>query len=167
MGNLIKVVDVSEVKTASDGRQYFVVSFSPGAFQKPVKRTMWQQFKRDKDGALTDVTYWERSTPEDARKLLKSGELIEGRKITRTVETYTIGENDVNQYSTVMFPDENEITLFNSSGHPIVDTTTGELVKPVKAVISAPEAEEEEEEEVEEIEEKAPAKKATPSAKKR
>lgn len=162
---MLIVVDVSEVKEAKDGRSYFTVSFSPGYFQKIVKRTFWEQFKRDpKTGELTNETYWERITPEQAEMLKRTGEPIEGRKATNTVESYIIGENEVDQYSTVVFPDENEVTVFAAAGHPILDEETGELKQPKKAVISAkpknaaPEEEEEEEEQEEEVKPKAAPK---------
>jgi hypothetical protein len=148
----LKVVSVSDVKTASDDRGFFTVGFRTGAFQKTVYRNFWQQFKKDANGEMTDELQWERATPEEALALLDSGETIEGRKVTHTVEEYTIGENDVNTYSTVVFPDENEITVFNQAGHPIVDKETGELIEGAKkrapkAVISAEEEEEDDEKE--------------------
>lgn len=148
----LKVVSVGETKEASDGRLFFTVGFRAGFGQKPAFRNFWQQYRKDAEGIALEPkqAYWERATPEEAEALLKSGETIEGRKVTHTVESYYIGENLVNTYSTVVFPDENEITVFNQSKHPIVDPTTGELIegaKQPKAVMTADPAEEEEEEE--------------------
>ena len=127
----MKLVNVSELRTAKDGRKYFVGEFRTAFGQKLVKRTFWQQFARDpKTGELTNKTYWERGSYEEAKQLIASGAEIEGKKITRTVEAYFIGDNEVNTYSTIMFPDENEITLFAAQNHPIVDEETGEILVP-------------------------------------
>lgn len=145
MSNTVKLVALSSVMEAKDGRNYYVATFSAGFGQKVVKRTFWQQFRNDpKTGLPTEEKYWERGSYEEAKALLKSGEAIEGSKITRNVETYSIGERDVNTYSTVIFPDENEYTLFNSQNHPIVNED-GEVVKP-KVVLTLSTEEEEEEE---------------------
>jgi hypothetical protein len=126
----MQVIQVSDVRTAKDGRNFFVVTFRPSFGQKPVNRTFWEQYKTDsKTGVRTQEKYWERATPEEAHILLKSKEPVDAKKITRTVEEYTIGENTVNKYSTVMFPDEDEITLFQQQNHPIVDELTGEVYK--------------------------------------
>lgn len=126
----MQIVQVSDVRTAKDGRDFFVATFRPGFGQRLVNRTFWEQYKTDpKTGERTQEKYWERATPEDALALLKSKERIEAKKITRSVEEYTIGENTVTKYSTVMFPDEDEITLFQQQNHPILDELTGEVYK--------------------------------------
>jgi hypothetical protein len=163
----LAVVSVSEIKTASDDRQFFTVGFRAGFGQKTVFRNFWTQFKKDGDGIVLEPKelYWERATREEAIALMKSGELLEGRKVTHTVVPYYIGENVVSTYSTVVFPDENEITVFNSAKHPIVDAETGELIegaKMPKAVISADPQEEEEEED--ETAKAAPAAKTVVTA---
>lgn len=128
----MKVVGVSDERTASDGRKYFVLEARTGFGLRSAKRTMWQQFKRDKDGNPTPETFWERGSHAEALELLANGGTIEARKVTHTVEEYSIGEREVNQFSTIVFADENEATVFKAQGHPIVDTESGEIIDTVK-----------------------------------
>lgn len=145
---MLKIIEVSETRTAKDGRDYFVIRARAGFGQKAVARTMWEQFKRDsKTGEQTEEKYWERGSREEALKLLSSGETIDATKVTRTVEAYVVGENTVTTYSTIVFADENIETVFQSQNHPIVDEATGEVkIKAVVAPPSTPAPEEEEEE---------------------
>jgi hypothetical protein len=156
----LRIVEVGDLRTAEDGRQFFTIGMRAGFGQKVAYRNLWQQFKKDADGIELEpkVAYWERGSREDAIALMKSGEIVEGRKVTHTVETYQIGENVVSTYSTIVFADENEVTVFNQAGHPIVDTATGELIEGArrKAVISAADPGEEEQEEEPEVEVEKP-----------
>lgn len=139
----LKLIAISDLRTAKDGRDYFVASFRAGFGQRPVKRTFWQQFERDaKTQEKTEHKYWERASYTDAVALLKSGEAIEGEKVTAVVETYILGENEVSTFSTVIFPDEKAENVFAAQNHPMVDEQTGELLSPkkVKAVISTAKA---------------------------
>lgn len=142
MKDALKLVSMSEVRTASDGRQFFTGSFSPGFGQLKVKRNMWEQFIRDsKTGLPTDKKQWERGTPAEAKALIASGELIEGRKVTHKVAPYVLGSGDnartVDTYSTVVFADENEITVFANANHPILDESTGQLLGAKIAVLGS------------------------------
>lgn len=142
----LKVVAVSEKRTAKDGREFFILSFSPGFGQRIVKRTMWEQFVRDTNGNPTTEKYWERGSHAEALALMKSGELIEGKKATNLVPEYTIGTGEntrkVNTYSTVVFPDETAERVFAAANHPILDAETGELKGQVAILATAPAMEE-------------------------
>ena len=157
---MLRLIAISEVREAKDGRKYFIATFRPGLGQRQVNRTFWQQFKRDAQGANTEEKYWERMSPEEAIDAIKGKESIEGAKITHTVEAYQIGDRMVSTYSTVIFPDETPEALFRAQNHPIVDETTGEIIDTrtpaQKAVLSTdkPAVTEEVKEKVEE-EEKA------------
>jgi len=143
MGQL-KLIAVSELRTAKDGRNFFVATFRPGFGQRSVKRTFWEQFVRDsKTQALTDNKEWERASYEEALGFIKSGELIDGEKITAKVEKYILGENEVDTYSTVVFPDEIAEKVFENQNHPMVNEETGELIitKKKKAIIAPTEKE--------------------------
>lgn len=136
---MVKLVELSELRTAKDGRNFFVAGFRAGFGQRAVKRTFWEQFKKDADGNNTEEKYWERASYKEALELLKTGEIIDARRVTHTVEPYAISDNMVNQYSTVVFPDENEVVVFSNQNHPIVDQETGEVLgkkkqKPVVTV---------------------------------
>lgn len=126
----VQLISLSDVRTATDGRLYFVAEFRPGFGQRSVKRTFWQQFRRDAKGVATKEVYWDRATPAEAKALKESGEKIEGRKVTHTVEKYLIGDNTVSTYSTIVFPDEREEVVFFNQNHPIVDEVSGEVVIP-------------------------------------
>lgn len=134
----MKLVAMSDVRTATDGRQYFIGTFRPGFGQRLVNRTFWQQFKLI-GGVRTEEKFWERASPSEAEALINSGESIEAIKITRNVETYEIAGRPVNTYSTVLFPDENEVTLFAAQNHPIVNEHGEVLGKRTPKVSIAPE----------------------------
>lgn len=133
---MVKLISRTEVRTAKDGRQFFVGTFRPGFGQRLVNRTFWQQFKQIA-GVRTEEKFWERASPEEADQLIKTGEVIEAKKVTNNVETYEIAGKPVNTYSTILFPDENEITLFAAQNHPIV-SEHGEVLGKKKVVNLAP-----------------------------
>lgn len=135
MSNLqmLVLVGMSEVKEASDGRKYFTAEFSSGFGQRPVRRNFWEQYRKDAQGNILSK-YWERGTPEQALKLLESGEKIEGSIITHDVQEYEIGERKVSTYTTVVFPGENVEKVFQNANHPILDKATGEVKE--KAILS-------------------------------
>ncbi len=135
----MKLISMSDVRTAKDGRQYFIGTFRPGFGQRQVNRTFWEQFKLIA-GVKTTEKFWERASPSEAMELIASGETIDAAKITRNVETYDILGKAVNTYSTVIFPDENEVALFASQNHPIVSEHGEVLGKRTPKVSLAPEA---------------------------
>ncbi len=136
----LKVIAVGEVKTASDGRQYFGVDFSAGFGQRKATRQLFQQYKRDpKTGLPTKELYWERGTHSEAMALLKSGELIDAAKVTMKVKPYQIpGQTAwLETYSTVVFADENPISVFIAAGRTVIDEETGEEFAPKKAILAS------------------------------
>jgi hypothetical protein len=138
MGNL-KIRSVGDVKTASDGRQYFSVSFSGFIGQKEVSRLIWQEFKRDSlTGLPTDEKVWKRGNHKDFIDAMKSGELAQAEIVTRKVESYEIRETKVDSYTAIVFADEKIEAVFASANHPILDEVTGELIgkKQPKAVLA-------------------------------
>lgn len=61
------------------------------------------------------------------------------RVVTRKVTEYTIGENTVNQYTTIVLPKENIETVFKNAGHTLqteeyVDETSGEVLRVASGV---------------------------------
>jgi len=135
---MVKLVELSDVRTAKDGRNFFVASFRAGFGQRAVKRTFWEQFQRDADGKPTGKKYWERASYQEALELLKTKESIEGSCVTKKVESYYLNDRAVNTYSTVVFPDENEVTVFANQNHPIVDEVTGEILGKRPSISIAP-----------------------------
>jgi len=131
----LKIVAVGDLKTATDGRQYFGVDFSAGFGQKKSTRQMWEQFKRDsKTGLPTSEKYWERGTRQEALALMAAGAPIEGEKVTKNVTPYQIPgqEQMLTTYSTIVFPDENVVNVFASAGHNIVDKDSGEILGKIR-----------------------------------
>lgn len=124
----VKVIAKSDVRTAKDGRQFFIMTVRAGLGQKPVNRTMWQQFKQV-NGQRTTELFWERATPEEVAEAIASGEKIEAKIVSENVQPYPIPGSDalVTKYTTVMFPDEDKIKLFASQRHWIM-TEHGELL---------------------------------------
>jgi len=136
MSNSMRVKSVGEVKVATDGRKYFGIELSAGLGQRSASRQMWQQFKRDpKTGLPTAEKYWERGSQEEFKASI--GKEIEARKVTHKVTPYLIAGSDEprSTYSSILFPDENEVTLFASAGHNII-TEDGEVLGNERAVLA-------------------------------
>jgi hypothetical protein len=132
----LKIVAVGEVKEAKDGRKYFACTFGGGFGLRNHTVNIFQQFVRNGktnepilDEAGKPLTRWDRGTPEMAKQAMLSGEAIDARIVTRTVVPYTIreGADPVRTYTTVVFGDQNEATVFASAGHPIV-SEDGEIL---------------------------------------
>lgn len=146
---MLVAIGMSSVRTAKDNRQYFVGELRPGLGQRSVKRTFWEQFKKDAktneiivDANGVQEKYWERASPEEFAAAISEKIAIEGKKVTATVESYTLGDKVVNTFSTAIFPDEKAELVFANQLHPMVDEATGELLlkKAPKAVLfKAPE----------------------------
>jgi hypothetical protein len=139
MGNL-KIRSVGNVKTASDGRQYFQVGFSAGIGQKEVTRLIWEEFKRDSGTGLPiDEKVWKRGNHKDFMDAMKAGELVQGEIVSRKVESYEIRETKVDSYTAIVFADEKVEAVFAAANHPILDEETGELIgkkQPKTAVLA-------------------------------
>ena len=109
---------------AEDGRQYLIAEFSDPSnpFGGIKRRTISQQFNSN------GVAVWNVNL-DDIRKCI--GQPIEGRVVTHTVPSYTIGDRTVNTYTTVVFAHESETTVFKNAGHEIQ-----EAVQPAIQVVS-------------------------------
>jgi len=66
---------------------------------------------------------------EEARNKKQPVRLI-GRTVTHNVQPYEIDGKTVSTYTTIVLSDENEITVFNASKHPIIQDNT--LLIPVE-----------------------------------
>lgn len=131
MGKL-RIIAVGEVKTAKDGRGFFPVTFREGFGLKQGTRNFWQQFKRDKvTGLPTKELYWERGTPEEAIEAMNDKTVLDGRKVTLAVKPYQIPGSDrtASTYSTIVFADENMLTVFKNAGHEVIADEDGVPLK--------------------------------------
>ncbi len=133
----LKIVAVGEVKEAKDGRKYFACTFGGGFGLRNHTVNIFQQFVRNgktnepilDEATGKPLTRWDRGTPEMAKSAMLSGEAIDARIVTRNVVPYTIreGADPVRTYTTVVFGDQNEATVFAAAGHPIV-SEEGEIL---------------------------------------
>jgi hypothetical protein len=140
----LRIKSVSEIQVASDGREYFTVVLSGGLGSKDRTKVVMQNFKRDKHGNRTDEKIWDRGTKSEFEAAMKAGQTIEGSIVTRNVEPYFLPANPetkLTTYTTVLFADENEVTVFANAGHRIM-TEHGELLgtERKKAVIATEQA---------------------------
>lgn len=149
---MLTAIGMSSVRTAKDGREYFVGEFRPGLGQRSVKRTFWEQWRRDgktneiiKDAEGIQQKYWDRADPKEFALAIAEKTAIEGNKVTAVVEAYTLGDKVVNTFSTAIFPDEKAEVVFSNQFHPMIDQETGEVLlkkEPKKAVLFKKEEEE-------------------------
>lgn len=119
--NLLQIVEVRDVKEASDGRSYITVGFKSQKFMgnvpilsnEPVRyRNFWEE---GPNGGKGDSLF----------HTAKKGALVEGSIHTRKVVPYEIVSSDgevkeVDQYTLVKFPHENIVTAFKNAGHELV-----------------------------------------------
>lgn len=138
----LKIVSVGELKEAKDGRKYFAITVQAGFGQKVRSRNIFESFKRDAQGNPTEEKIWDRGTREQALTLMKSNQPISGAIVTRKVGTYTLPSNEqsLSTYTTVVFPDENIVSVFASANHNIVDEESGELLGKKRVALATSEA---------------------------
>jgi hypothetical protein len=131
-----RIVSVSELKTASDSRQFFTIGLSVGFGQKIRTKNIFQIFKKDAQGNNTEEVVWDRGTREEALALKASGATIPCRFVSHRVEEYSLPGNSapLSTYTAVVFPDENEVTVFAANGHNIV-TDDGEVLGNKRAIL--------------------------------
>lgn len=113
-----------KLNQTEDGRLYCQVELADDDLFKRSKRNM--MYSSDEKGNFAGAT---------PKQLLAAvgKELPGARVVTKKVTEYTIGENIVNQYTTIILPKENVETVFKNAGHPIqteefVDESTGEVI---------------------------------------
>lgn len=112
----VKLVSTGEVKTATDGRQYYAASFQDPSnpFGKTVTRLFWQQ----KDAAGTPI--WKGGDPEVVKNFVNK--TIPGEIKTAKVEAYDVNGNTATTYTTVLLGAELAEQVFKSLGHPLTQT---------------------------------------------
>lgn len=120
MENLMKVVSVSETKTASNGRSYKTVQFvslpkmitvggrtvEVKSNQKAATRNLWADFKDE----VTNVVQKGDSLFND----IAVGDIVEGKIVTVSTTDYAIGERTVNSWTGVIFSNEDQTKYINS-----------------------------------------------------
>lgn len=136
----LMIKEVGQIAVAKDKREFFPVVFSAGFGQKDRVRNIFQDFKRDAKGNPTEERIWNRGTREQAIALMQAKTPIAGSIVTRKVKSYRLNETgpELNTYTTVLFPGENEVSVFAGAGHNIV-TEDGEILGKEKvSIASAP-----------------------------
>ena len=118
--NQIKVIAVSEEKTAKDGRKFYTITVQDATnmFAPQRTRNMWQQ----RDAQNNPV--WRIPNAEQAKALI--GKLLPGQIVTKSVVAFEIanpvtGEiRTVNSYTSVVFGHEDVDATFAAFGHPVL-----------------------------------------------
>lgn len=113
-----------KINKSEDGRFYCQVELADDDLFKTSKRNM--MYSSNEKGDFAGAT---------PKQLLAAvgKELPGARVVTKKVTEYTIGENRVNQYTTIVLPKENVETVFKNAGHFIqteefVDESTSEII---------------------------------------
>lgn len=118
MTNLLKIVSISETKTDTRGRKYVVASFKGESFlgnmritnnSKPLTRLLWDSFT-DEQGNKFSVDPLYTEVTSGATKV---GDFVEGKNETFHCTQYMIDGKPVSTYSTVVFSNENGVTVAN------------------------------------------------------
>lgn len=121
--NKLLLISMSDVKTATDGRQYYQAIFQDQSnpFSDARSRMFWS-------GANA---VWTGGNPATIAPLV--GKLVlEGEIMTLDVAPYTIGDKTVSSYTCVVFKGELPSKVFKSSGHELASvsaTVAPELVE--------------------------------------
>ncbi len=103
-----------KLNVAEDGRKYYMAVFAdPTNPLAPEKTRMVAQTTNSNGDPI-----WRAGRPEKMKKFV--GKLIPGDFITKKVEMYEIGENEVDIYSCVVLKGENIETVFRQNGHEIL-----------------------------------------------
>jgi len=118
MTKLLKIVSISETKTDTRGRKYVVASFKGETYlgnmritnnSKPLTRLLWDAFTDENGNKFSvDPLYTEITNGST-----KVGDFVEGRTETFQCTQYLIDGKPVTTYSTVVFSNENGITVAN------------------------------------------------------
>jgi hypothetical protein len=116
---LIRVTHVSEVKTASNERNYKTVRFvslpktitvggktvEVKSNQKEASRNIWADMENP-DGTI--------NKGDSLYRDIAVGDVIEGKITSVNTSDYTIGERTVNSWTGVIFSNEDEVKYINS-----------------------------------------------------
>lgn len=137
MNNLIQVVSVSEIKTASNGRQYQTVVF------KELDKTITlnnRQFTVKSNSNNRTRNIWGVGATADgveikAEKLFSNlvvGDIVEGGFHTFETTPYAINDREITSYSCVVFSNEEPVSYANrnlkSNNATVVDKNAVTLV---------------------------------------
>lgn len=114
-------VSTSGYNLTEDGREYYIAVFedSNNPFAAKKSRVISQQLNNQ------GVPEWKAASPHAIKQYL--GKEIAGNFVTAKVEPYDISGRIVDIYTAVVLGHENVETVFKNSGHPLLDTNTGEI----------------------------------------
>lgn len=123
--SFLKLVAISAVSTAKDGRNYYTAEFQDpeNPFAQTRKRNFFQQFN-----PTTNLAEWRGADPSTVKQWI--GKQIPGYIANREVEPYVVpgrpGQPDrtVNFFTTVVMGHEQEAVIFRTQRHPLADGTS-------------------------------------------
>lgn len=128
MNKQLRLIEVGEVKTAKDNRQYYSATFQDPA--NPFAGAKSRIFFQQKNSAGEPV--WKGAHPDDTKKFV--GKLIPGEIVTAEVEPYEIGERTVNIHTAVVLGNELAEQVFKQQGRVMLK----EGAEATPAAVAAP-----------------------------
>ncbi len=119
----VKLVSISDVKTEkvrTDGkpsRKYYTAYFADAMnpFAKQIQRNFFQDHVGE---AGKEVATWKSADPALVKSFI--GKEIPGQFINCNVETYKIGERDVNSFTTVLLDGEKLTSVLKQANHVLL-----------------------------------------------
>jgi len=119
----LKLVSISEVKTAKDNRQFYTAEFQDpnNPFANSVKRNFWQQFN------AAGEPIWKGADPAVVKTFI--GKTLDGSIVSAQVEPYEIQVGDkpartATTYTTVVLGSELPQVIFAQLGHKMANAET-------------------------------------------
>ena len=122
-----------KINVSEDGRKYYIAVFTDP--DNPFSPERYRVVSQTTDAAGNPV--WKSGRPSKLKNFI--GKTIPGDLVTREVEEYKVGENDVSIYSCVVLKGESISTVFRQQGHELMDSEE-EYVDEINTV-DAPEVE--------------------------
>ena len=122
-----------KINVSEDGRKYYMAVFTDP--HNPLSAERYRMVSQTTDSAGNPV--WKAGRPSKLKPFV--GKQIPGDIVTREVEEYKVGENDVSIYSCVVLKGESISTVFRQQGHEVMNSEE-EYVEEV-STIDAPEVE--------------------------
>lgn len=116
-----KIDSKTGMNITSDGRLYYIAEFQDpnNPFSPKREKVIAQQF----DSIGNPI--WKGGDPSVIKTFV--GKQVAGEIVTKQVEAYQVAERIATTYTAVVLAHENVETVFRNAGHPLVDTTTGEV----------------------------------------
>tara|TARA_R100000315_G_C5235682_1_gene147738 strand:- start:10441 stop:10935 length:495 start_codon:yes stop_codon:yes gene_type:complete len=105
-----------KINVSEDGRKYYIAVFNDP--DNPFGTERYRVVSQSMDSTGNPV--WKSGRPSKLNKWI--GKEIPGEIVTREVEEYQVGDNNVNIYSCVVLKGESVTTVFRQQGHDLMET---------------------------------------------